>query len=106
MASDEVPKHYESLKDRFPSVLQATENLGETAKKAGPLDLKSAHLIQMAAAAAIRLEGAVHSHARRALAAGASTDELYHAVLLLVTTLGFPATAAAVSWIDDVTQVR
>jgi AhpD family alkylhydroperoxidase len=106
MATDRIPKHYESLKQRFPWLIEATEKLGETAKTAGPLDLKTAHLIQLAAAAASRSEGAVHSHARRALAAGASTDELYHAVLLLATTLGFPTTAAAISWIDDVTEAR
>jgi 4-carboxymuconolactone decarboxylase len=106
MMSDEVPKHYESMRDRFPSLIQASTNLGEAAKEAGPLDLKSAHLIQMAAAAAIRSEGAVHSHAKRAIEAGASTDEVYHAVLVLVSTIGFPAVAAAVSWIDDITDAR
>jgi alkylhydroperoxidase/carboxymuconolactone decarboxylase family protein YurZ len=94
------------MRDRFPLLIQASKNLGETAKEAGPLDLKSAHLIQMAAAAAIRSEGAVHSHAKRALEAGASTDEVYHAILVLISTIGFPAVAAAVSWIDDVTDAR
>jgi Carboxymuconolactone decarboxylase family len=47
-------------------------------------------------------EGAVHSHARRALAAGASAAQVRDAVLLLVTTIGFPRAAAAMSWVDDV----
>jgi len=48
--------------------------------------------------------GSVHSHARRALAAGASRQELEHALLVLVSTIGFPKVAAALSWIQDVSD--
>lgn len=101
MNDERLPQHYEGLKRRFPDLVQAIEKVGEAAKNAGPLDAKTAHLIQMAAAAAIRSEGAVHSHARRAMQAGASRAEIYHAVLLLANTLGLPTVAAAVSWVDD-----
>jgi 4-carboxymuconolactone decarboxylase len=104
MISKDIPKHYQSLRERFPELIAASEELGKTAKIAGPLDEKTAHLIQMAAATAIRSHGAVHSHARRALQAGASFEELYHAVLVLIVTLGLPVVAAAVGWIDDVMQ--
>jgi len=104
MSSDTVPKHYQSLKQRFPEVIAALEGLGKTAKTAGPLDEKTVHLLQMAAATAIRSSGAVRSHAKRALEAGASTQELYHSVLVLVSTLGFPVVAAAIGWIDDVVE--
>jgi alkylhydroperoxidase/carboxymuconolactone decarboxylase family protein YurZ len=76
--------------------------LGETVRQAGPLDLKTSHLVQLAAAAAIRSEGAVHSHVRRALQAGARPEEIYHAVILLTSTIGFPNTSAAMSWVFDV----
>lgn len=102
MSHREIPKHYTSLKERFPEVVAAAESLGTAAREHGPIDGKNSHLIQLAAAAAIGSEGSVHSHARRALAAGASAEEMYHAVLLLVSTLGFPRVAAAVSWVDDV----
>ena len=72
MSDQQIPKHYQSLKRRFPDLIRAIEVLGETAKRAGPLSPKTAHLIQMAAAAAVRSEGAVHSHARRAIEAGAT----------------------------------
>lgn len=101
MSNQEIPKHYESLKSRFPSLIKASEDLGMAVRKSGPLDDKTAHLIQLAAAVAIRSEGSVHSHARRAFQAGASEEEVYQAVLLLVSTVGFPTAAAAVSWIDD-----
>ena len=102
MGSTYIPEHFRTLRKRFPAVIAASEELGKAAKAAGPLDEKTAHLVQMAAAAAIRSHGAVHSHARRALAAGASPEELYHAVLVLMSTLGLPVVAAAVGWIDDV----
>jgi alkylhydroperoxidase/carboxymuconolactone decarboxylase family protein YurZ len=59
-------------------------------------------LIQLAAAAAIRSEGSVHSHAKRALDAGAKPDELYHAIILTTSIIGFPTVSAALSWVDDV----
>ena len=97
-----VPAHYQSLKERYPEVIAALEALGAATRAHGPLDELSSHLVSMAAAAAVGSEGAVHSHARRALAAGASAAQVRHAVLLLVTTIGFPRAAAAMSWVDDV----
>jgi len=44
----------------------------------------------------------VHSHARRALAAGATPEEIQHAVIALTSTIGFPNVMAALSWINDV----
>lgn len=97
------PKHFNRLAKRYPEYSAAVEKLGETVKKAGPLEPKVAELIQLAGAAAVRSEGAVHSHARRAKKAGATPDEIHHALLLLTSTIGFPAVSAALSWIDDVT---
>jgi AhpD family alkylhydroperoxidase len=71
-------------------------------RREGPLDEKTSHLIQLAAAAAIRSEGSVHSHVRRARAAGASPEEIYHTLILLTSTIGFPTVSAAVSWTYDI----
>lgn len=96
------PKQYLGIGKKFKAYFNALNRLGETARKTGPLDEKTSHLIQLAAAATIRSEGAVHSHARRALELGCSPEELYHAVLLLTSTIGFPTVSAALSWLDDV----
>jgi 4-carboxymuconolactone decarboxylase len=48
------------------------------------------------------LEGAVHSHARRALDAGLKPDEIRHAVLLALTTIGFPSMMRTLTWVEDV----
>lgn len=97
-----LPGQYLNIKKRFKKLLRAVDNLGKATKEAGPLDIKTSHLIQLAAAAAIRSEGALHSHARRALEAGASPEEIYHAIILLTSTIGFPTVSAALSWADDV----
>ena len=97
-------KQYLKIKERYPDYLSAVESLGKTAKKEGPIDEKTAQLVQVAAAAAIRSEGAVHSHTRRAIDAGAQADEIYHAIILLTSTVGFPTVVAALSWADDVIE--
>ncbi|MBN2468658.1 MAG: carboxymuconolactone decarboxylase family protein [Deltaproteobacteria bacterium] len=101
MKEDKIPDHYEKIRRKFDRFFNAVEALGEVTRNQGPLDVKTSHLIQLAAAAAIRSEGSVHSHLRRALDAGASPEEIYHAVILLTSTIGFPTVAAALSWIDD-----
>lgn len=101
-----TPKRYQDIKKRFKSYHEALENLGKVARESGPLDTKTSHLIQLAAAAAIKSEGAVHSHTRRALEAGATAEEIYHAIILLTSTIGFPSTSAALSWAEDIINKR
>ncbi len=95
------PKWYSKTREEHREYMEALERLGETVRKQGPLDEKTSHLIQLAAAAAIRSEGSVHSHARRAVKAGATPEEVYHAIMLLTSTIGFPTTSAALSWVHD-----
>ncbi len=102
MSKQKLPKIYKSIRDRYGELAGAVENLGKTARALGPIDEKTSHLIQLAAAAAIRSEGAVHSHVRRALETGAKQEEIYHAITLLTSTIGFPAVSAAISWADDI----
>ncbi len=103
---NEIPsKQYHKIKARHPQLLDAVDALGMAVAKAGPLSEKTRQLVQLAAAAAIRSEGAVHSHARRAVEAGASAEEVRHAILLLTSTIGFPTVVAAMTWADDVLEV-
>ncbi len=101
MSKKKGPKHYRQLKKRFPEVLAAVENLGSTVRAAGPIDRKTSELIQLGVAASLGSTGSVHSHARRALQAGASAEELQHALVLLISTIGFPKVAAALAWIQE-----
>ncbi len=102
----DLPLQYRSIQDRYKNVIAAVEDLGQATKAAGPLDKKTSELVQLAAAAAIRSEGSVHSHVRRARTAGATDDEVRHAIVLLTSTIGFPAVSAALSWVDDVLEKK
>jgi 4-carboxymuconolactone decarboxylase len=102
-----LPKAYENFKKAYPKIWQAYDRLGAAVHDNGPLNKKSRELLKLAMAMGARLEGAVHSHARRAIEAGATAEEVYHVVLLGVTTLGFPHTIATLTWVkDDLKNVR
>jgi AhpD family alkylhydroperoxidase len=96
-----LPKAYENFKKTYPKIWQAYDRLGAAVHDRGPLDKKTRELLKLALAVGARLEGAVHSHTRRALEAGAGAEEIYHVVLLGLTTLGFPHTVAALTWVED-----
>lgn len=102
MARNRELNTYGRFKQRYPDYFSAVEALGAAVRQAGPLDEQVIQLVQLGAAAAIRSEGAVHSHVRRALGAGASTEQIHHALLSLTSTIGFPTVVAAMSWADDV----
>jgi 4-carboxymuconolactone decarboxylase len=99
-----LPDHYKNLHKHYGKVMDALSSLGEELRRQGPIDERHGHLIQLAAAVGIRSEGAVHSHVRRALDAGATPEEIRHAVILLTSTVGFPTVSAAFSWVEDVLQ--
>ena len=98
----ELPGRYQRMQKRFKGSMKQLEALGKATKAAGPLSKKTAELVQLAAAAAIRSEGSVHSHTRRALKAGAKPSEIEHALILLTCTIGFPTVSAALSWAEDI----
>ena len=98
----QVPQRFLKFRKTYPAVAKAYEQLGTAARSAGPLDAKTRTLIGLGIAVGARHEGAVHSHTRKALEAGCSPAQIRHAVLLAVTTMGFPNMMAALSWVDDV----
>ena len=98
------PKRFAQFIHDHPDVGSAYKALGAATKEAGPLDAKTAQLVKLGIAIGMRHEGAVHAHARKALDAGCTADELKHAAILGTTTLGFPTMMAAYSWIDDVLE--
>ena len=97
-------ENYKWLLQKFSTIMEKHQDLGKAIREAGPIDEKNSQLIQLSAAAALRAEGSVHSHVKRALDAGASADEIYHSIVLLTSTVGFPAVAAALSWARDIVE--
>ncbi len=99
--SEKLPKHYRRLNERHPALMEAVQALGKTVQEMGPLDSKTVRLVQLAGAAAAYSTGSVQSHARRALEAGATREEIEHAIICLTSTIGFPNVAAALDWVHD-----
>ena len=102
----EIPKRYTQFKEDFPEVASAYESMGDAVHKAGPLDDKTRALIKLAISTGARLEGAVHSHARKAIKVGATKEEMRQVALLALPTIGLPSMMAALSWIDDVIEAK
>ena len=102
MSEKKLPRWFTNLQQKYPGYIKSLDELGSAIRQEGPLDDKTAHLIQLAGAAANRSEGAVHSHTRRLLDLGANHDEINHAIILLTSTIGFPAVSAALSWVNDI----
>ena len=98
----EIPGTHLRFRDVYPDVAQAYERLGSATQEWGPLEKKTRELVKLGTAIGCRHEGAVHSHTRRALDAGASAEEVRHVVLLALTTIGFPGMMAALTWVEDV----
>ncbi|WP_290662322.1 MULTISPECIES: carboxymuconolactone decarboxylase family protein [Ignavibacterium] len=103
---NELPKRFEKFRKDFPEVSEAYEELGKAVHQAGPLDDKSRALIKLAISTGARLEGAVHSHTRKALEAGCSKEEILQTVMLALPTIGLPSTMAALSWVEDMLEKK
>jgi alkylhydroperoxidase/carboxymuconolactone decarboxylase family protein YurZ len=101
-----LPRAYESFKEKYPEIWQAYDRLGSLIHAAGPLGPKERELVKLGMAIGARREGAVHAHTRRALEFGAQPDEIYQVVLLGLTTVGFPSTVAAMTWVKDELEGR
>lgn len=98
-----VPEQVAEVRDRYPEVWEAFTRLADAChENGGPLDERSRRLAKLAIAVGHRHEGAVHSAVRQALAAGLTPQELQHVAILAITTIGWPAARAAMTWIDDV----
>ena len=99
---DEIPKTYQRFMENYPEVGKSYESLGDAVHNAGPLDDKTRALLKLGISTGAWLEGAVHSHTRKALSVGANPDEIRHAIILSLPTIGLPSMMAALSWVEDV----
>ena len=100
--TDYLPEVYKRFEHRFPAVKEAFDALGAAEHEAGPLGEKERRLVKLGVAVGAESEGAVRSHTRKLLGIGASEREILHAIVLALTTVGFPATTAALDWAEEV----
>ena len=97
---------YRPLRSRVPEAHAVHQALARRCYEVGPLDERSARLVKLGIAIGAQAEGAVRSHARRALAEEMHPEELRHVGLLALTTIGFPHTVAGLGWIEEVIESR
>ena len=100
--TDYLPEVYQNFERRFPAVKEAFDALGAAEHDAGPLGERERRLIKLGIAVGAQSEGAVRSHVRKLLGIGVSEAEIVHTIVLALTTTGFPATNAALSWAEGV----
>jgi len=97
-----LPEIYEQFRSDYPQIAQAYDRLAGSLHEAGPLDQRTRRLVKLGIAVGAEAEGGVRSHARKALAEGVSASEIEQAILLSLTTAGFPAMIAALKWAREV----
>lgn len=93
--NNEPPQTFKELMRRFPAITDAHEALSQATLASGPLDPQTCALIKLGISVGAGLDSAVRSHVRRAKAAGASQEAIEQAILLGMTTIGFPQTVRA-----------
>jgi len=97
-----VPKKLKKFGKQYPEVWAAFEALGTAChEKGGPLNEKTRRLVKLGIAIGSQHQGAVHSAARQALESGAKKEEILQAAVLAITTIGWPAAYAALTWIEE-----
>lgn len=101
---EKLPGPFEKFTKEFPAVFEGYDAMGKAAHASGPLDAKTREFVKLGMSIGARLEGATHSHVRKALAAGAVAKEIRHATVLAISTLGLPTTIMAFTWVDDVLE--
>ena len=97
-----IPKRYQQMHADFPELMQAYESFGAATRDAGPLTSREIALVKLAISLGAGLEGASHSHCRKALESGCSPEDLRHVAVLSAPTIGFPTMMRAKSWVEDV----
>ena len=100
----QLPKRFKKFRKEFPNVANAYEQLGTAVHKSGPINEKTRALIKLAISTGTGMEGAVHSHTREAIDAGCSKAEIKQTVMLALPTIGFLASMAVLSWVEDIIE--
>ena len=102
-----LPNSVTQFGQKYPKIWQAFDRLAsECHENGGPLDERARRLVKLGIAIGAEREGAVHSATRLALDSGVSPDEIAHAAILAITTIGWPGAQAALTWVNDILSRR
>ena len=83
---------FTTFKEEFPEIHAKNEDLGkEIHEESGPLPDKIRWLLKIAISAASQHMIALETHIEKGKEAGLTDQEIGHALLMLIQTVGFPA---------------
>jgi len=97
----ELPKTFVAFSERFPELQESHQQLGQALADAGPLDEKMRALVKLGVCVGAGRESALKSHVHRSLELGLTREEIEHALVLGMNSVGFPATVAAWQWAQE-----
>ena len=95
------PRSWQRLEARHPDVVAAYDTLSEVCRRAGPLDQATVALVKLGVSVGSGAQRTVHSHAKKALRAGADPEALRQIALVALPTIGLPAALDALRWIEE-----
>ena len=98
------PKIYQYFTEHYPEIFEDFNQLGKKCRQSGPLEPKVQNLVNLGIAIGASSRGGVMSQTRKALETGATHEEIMHALMLALTTIGFPSMIAAMGWINEVLE--
>ena len=101
-----LPKKYQDFAANYSEIFETYKDLGTKTRELGPLDEKTQNLVKLVIAVGANSRGAVMSHTRKAIVTGASNEEIHHAILLAISTTGFPNMIAAFHWTGEVLEKK
>lgn len=96
-----LPEIYQRFERQYPQVLDAFKELTEREHAAGPLSERDRRLVKLGMAIGMASRGGVKSAVRHAVQSGISPDDVRHAVVLSISTIGFPAAVASFRWVEE-----
>ena len=102
---EELPDPLQDFISEHPKVWRAYEELGERASKAGPLPKKFVHLIKLAIHGLRHRETSFKAHVRFALKEGASSEEIEHAIIQLLTSEGIGTVVKLRRWSEEAARL-
>jgi alkylhydroperoxidase/carboxymuconolactone decarboxylase family protein YurZ len=96
-----TPNWYRKFLEKYPQVGKDYEALGKSVHEAGPLEERERALIKLGISGAARSLQAFRRHVHKAHTLGLSRDEIEHAVLLTLPTIGFPQMMTLLYIVDE-----
>lgn len=103
----EIHKVFKDFKKEFPAVYKGHEAVGKMIhERSGPLPEKIRWLIKIAISGASGHALSLETHILKGKESGLTNDEIRHALLLLIQTVGFPTFMEAYAVFKEISSKK